>query len=346
MSSPQDSTAHDQRRDSDLEVLQSATIQNRALLTYSDTHVDILFHFGFNTADDDFVSRFGDTRFVLMGGSPDRMKLAAQLVAAKLGLREPGSSIRDPTGTLPLEISNIARSGRYSLFKAGPVICVNHNIGSSPLSVVLHEVMKLLFYAKVKNSDVHFIRLGTSGGIGIEPGTVVVSDKAVNSEMQESFRSVECGQVKMLPCHLDYQAATMIKAIADNGYGNGYARGTMPCVLGGTMGTDDFYLGQGRIDGALCSYTLEDKFRFLRKLHDLGVRNIEMEAHILSAFTHRAGIKCSIVCVTIVNRLVDDVIKASEETLKDWERRPCYLVSEFVKQAYEKYLLSTGQSVQ
>ena len=45
-----------------------------------------------------------------------------------------------------------------------------------------------------------------------------------------------------------------------------------------------------------------------------------MEAHILSAFTHRAGVKCSIVCVAIVNRLGGDLILASEKTLRTFLR--------------------------
>ena len=44
------------------------------------------------------------------------------------------------------------------------------------------------------------------------------------------------------------------------------------------MAADCFYEGQGRLDGALCQYSLEDKMRFLNRLHAEGVRNIEMES--------------------------------------------------------------------
>lgn len=48
---------------------------------------------------------------------------------------------------------------------------------------MLVETIKLLHYANAKN--VTFIRLGTSGGLGVPPGTVVISNGAVNGEVQE-----------------------------------------------------------------------------------------------------------------------------------------------------------------
>lgn len=43
---------------------------------------------------------------------------------------------------------------------------------------MLHEVIKLLYHAKCK--DVVLIRSGTCGGIGVEPGTVVITRNSVN----------------------------------------------------------------------------------------------------------------------------------------------------------------------
>jgi uridine phosphorylase len=58
------------------------------------------------------------------------------------------------------------KTDRYSMFKIGPVLCLNHGIGGPSLSIVLNEILKLLLYAEAK--DFTFFRLGTSGGIGIE----------------------------------------------------------------------------------------------------------------------------------------------------------------------------------
>ena len=124
-----------------------------------------------------------------MGGSASRMEKMAKLIQSKL---YPDSDD---------ELEDLAvKGGRYSLFKVGPVLCVNHNIGASTLSVVLHEIIKLLNHAKVAKEDVHVIRLGTSGGIGVEPGTVVVTNKVIDSVKRSLFHSSECGRVVTLPC--------------------------------------------------------------------------------------------------------------------------------------------------
>lgn len=70
-------------------------------------------------------------------------------------------------------------------------------MGAPSLSILLHELLKLITYAKCK--DVVFLRIGTSGGIGlsiflllihllikplcdagVEPGSIVVTNKAID----------------------------------------------------------------------------------------------------------------------------------------------------------------------
>ena len=58
-----------------------------------------------------------------------------------------------------------------------------HGMGGPSLSIMIIEIIKLLHYANAKN--VTFFRLGTSGGLGVPPGTVLISSGAVNGEMQE-----------------------------------------------------------------------------------------------------------------------------------------------------------------
>uniref|UniRef100_A0A1I7X8G8 PNP_UDP_1 domain-containing protein n=1 Tax=Heterorhabditis bacteriophora TaxID=37862 RepID=A0A1I7X8G8_HETBA len=60
-----------------------------------------------------------------------------------------------------------------------------HGMGSPSLSIMLVEAFKLMHHAKAH--DVKFIRLGTSGGVGVEPGTVVVSTAAMNGELEDKY---------------------------------------------------------------------------------------------------------------------------------------------------------------
>lgn len=140
---------------------------------------DFLYHFALGTTDD-LPKLFGDVKFVVMGGSASRMELFSLHLQRSLNLK-----IQKP-------VDLAVKGGRYSLFKNGPVLCVNHNIGASTLSVVLHEIFKLVHHAGC--TDVHFIRLGTSGGIGVEPGTVVIANNAVDSLKRNELHHSTCGK--------------------------------------------------------------------------------------------------------------------------------------------------------
>lgn len=70
----------------------------------------------------------------------------------------------------------------------GPVLCCSHGVGMSTMSVILHELLKLVHYAKCK--DPIFIRIGTSGGIGVDPGTVVVTHDAYNGYLRNEHEIV------------------------------------------------------------------------------------------------------------------------------------------------------------
>lgn len=57
-------------------------------------------------------------------------------------------------------------------------------------------------------------------------------------------------------------------------------------------------------------------------------------AIMLGAFTHHAGIKAAIVCVTLLNRLNGDQVTTPKAVMEEWQKRPQILVSRFIK----KYL--------
>lgn len=59
----------------------------------------------------------------------------------------------------------------------------------------------------------------------------------------------------------------------------------------GTRVTLLFVVEQGRLDGAICEYTEEEKMAFLKKAYDSGVRNLEMESLGFAAFCQHLKIK-------------------------------------------------------
>jgi uridine phosphorylase len=79
------------------------------------------------------------------------------------------------------------------------------------------------------------------------------------------------GKIIHRPAKLDRKLARELKALADP------TEDPYDTVSGKTMCTYDFYEGQGRLDGAFCEFTENDKMEYLEKLRDFGVVNIEME---------------------------------------------------------------------
>lgn len=66
----------------------------------------------------------------------------------------------------------------------------------------------------------------------------------------------------------------------------------------GHEGADElcsFCAGQGRLDGALCSFSAEEKLEYLRKAYEAGVRNIEMESTVFAAMCRVCGLKGTVV---------------------------------------------------
>lgn len=55
-------------------------------------------------------------------------------------------------------------------------------MGIPSVGILLHEIIKLMHHARVQ--DPIFFRIGTSGGIGIEGGTVIISEEAVDGQLQ------------------------------------------------------------------------------------------------------------------------------------------------------------------
>ncbi|KAL8624615.1 hypothetical protein ACOMHN_045150 [Nucella lapillus] len=272
-----------------------------------------LYHLGLSTASTDFPKTFGDVKFVCVGGTANRMAGMARHVARELNLSEDVTSLLESCGH---------KTERYSLFKAGPVLVASHGIGVPSLSVLLHELFKLLYLAGCH--DVIFLRIGTCGGVGVEEGTVVISEGALNGELRPVYTWYSLGKAIERPVVVDQDLARDLQACAKQG-------DHFPTILGKTLCADDFYEGQARLDGAVCSASPGEKERFLQQLWTLGVRNIEMESAGLLALCHAVGLKAAVACVCLVNRLEADCPQNNRQLLEEFQMRPMLLVTRFIK---------------
>jgi uridine phosphorylase len=283
---------------------------------------DFLYHISLGKNTNDLKKMFSDVKFICMGGSQKRMLQFANYIKDEIGHEL-------PPGT---KLGNISEcSDRYALYKVGPVLSVNHGIGCPSISILLHELIKLIHYAGCK--DVTFFRIGTCGGLGIDPGTIVITNEAVDGMFRPEYRQIVLGQdtIRKTKCNqkLVDELLEVGKSLQKIDH--------YEILAGKTMCAHDFYEGQGRVDGAFCDYTPENKMSFLKNCYDHGIKNIEMESLCFVGLLNHAKLKAAVVCVSLVNRLNGDQVAISHETNVKFQERPFKLVGTYIKNALNNF---------
>jgi len=290
----------------------SVQLQNENL---KNIDVDFLYHFGIDNKTTDLEKTFGDVNFVVMGGSEGRMENFAKALYNHLKDKLPNL---DPKCA---ETDLAKKGGRYVMFKIANTLILNHGMGFGSLSIALHEILKLLHYAKAKNLT--FIRMGTCGGVGQEAGTICITKTGYTQLIEPYFPYAACGKVIKLPSTACDQT---IKIFSEH-----VERAGLTFAIGNTVSTDDFYEGQGRTDGAFCHYTSEQKLDWLRELSTVhNVINFEMEACLFIASCNRAKVKSLCACAAMLNRLNGDQITSTKEVLGGYVDKLMSVVIEFV----------------
>lgn len=273
---------------------------------------DVLYHLALSTKANDLFAMFNDVKFVCLGGSPRRMEEFAFYMWQQLKHDIPAGQT----------LENIARAtDRYAMYKVGPVLSLSHGMGVPSISILLHEVMKLLHYAKC--TDVAFFRMGTSGGLGLKPGTVVITEEVLDGMFQPHFEIQILGEIVRRPVNLDdgLIKALLLCSRPDDDF---------DVVTGKTMCTSDFYEAQARLDGFICDFSEEEKVEFLKKAHSRGIRNIEMESICFAAMCRQANVRGAVVCAALVDRLRSDQIDAAPDQVKIWDKRPAVLIARYI----------------
>ncbi|KPI92853.1 Uridine phosphorylase 1 [Papilio xuthus] len=266
---------------------------------------DILYHLALGSGSHDLVEMFGDVQI-------------GQTHIPPVWLRAPRQA--------HMLVPALTRVRRHAMVRRSVVgqdlSLLHHGMGIPSVGILLHEVIKLMYHAKVR--DPVFFRIGTCGGIGYEGGTVVISEEAVDGTLKNALELTVLGKTIQRLAKLDRRLVKELKSLAD-------PEDPYDTITGKTMCTYDFYEGQGRLDGAFCDFTEADKMEYLESIHKAGVVNIEMESLAFAALTHHAGIKAAVVCVTFLDRLKGDQVLAPKEVLDEWQERPTKLVCRYIK---------------
>jgi uridine phosphorylase len=217
---------------------------------------------------------------------------------------------------------NLAHTSNFAIYRVGKILSVSHGMGNVTIDALLHVLTKLLYFAG--NTEVEYIRVGTSGGIGVKPGTVVVTKNAFMPNLAPYYTTYELDKRVDTPTALNHELVARILAAQPQDL-------PFDIVSGNSIAADDFYLGQCRYDGAMIARK-DRNYRegFFKQVHELGICNFEMESTALAAFCHQAQIPATMIAVTLVNRFEGDQITATAEQLGEYSDRSQQVVINYI----------------
>ncbi len=282
---------------------------NKLLSKSSDTY---LYNFDL-VIDKQILDNFSNAKYIFMQGSMVRAKVFATKLAAQILNIDP--EYFEPLNLLPCK--------DFCAYKIGNVLSVSHGMGNSSMLILLHTLTKLLHYAG--NTDLEYIRLGTSGGIGINPGTVVLTNTAYMPNLVPGYMVSVLDQDIIYPTEMNKDLNNLIiKAQPDDL--------DFKIALGNSIAADDFYLGQARLDGAIKPHYDESRANeYFTQVQKFNILNFEMESTSLASFCYRAEIPATMIAVTLVNRLLSDQITATPEMLSLYSDRPQHIALNYLK---------------
>lgn len=201
------------------------------------------------------------------------------------------------------------------------VLVCSHGIGLGSIDTLLHELLKALNYSGA--SGFSFIRLGTCGGLGLRPGSIVLTRQALNGD----FKPV-------LKMHVNGKAREF-RGVLDDDLRHELMTANRDVTVADTMCMETFYLSQARSDGSCFVGSDSERRAFLLDAFKNRVRNFEMESLPLAAFAALNNVPAAVLCVVLVDRLVHDTPTECEEILRRHTMKGVKFLCDFVKTKLE-----------
>ena len=149
----------------------------------------------------------------------------------------------------------------------------------------------------------------------------MITSESVDGLFRSEYRQIVLGKEQRRPTTCDQG---LVEDLLRIGKQNETHCG-VSVISGTTFCAHDFYEGQGRLDGAFCEYTVENKFDFLHLCKQNGVKNIEMESLCFLGLLNHAKIRAGVVCVTI-----------SHDFNIEFQQRKFKLVADYIKSSLNK----------
>lgn len=260
------------------------------------------------TLTKDVLSQFSGIKHVFLQGSSDRARKFACRLANTTDINQ---------------IKNLFSGSSYFGYRVDDILLVSHGMGTTSIMTLLHSLSKVLYYAG--SHDVKYIRIGTSGGIGIEPGSVVITETAYMPNLVPGYQISGLGRDVIYPTGMSYDLNQAIFNAQPKNL-------PFKVVIGNSIAADDFYLGQARFDGAIqTEYSEDDRKIYFSKLKAHNIVNFEMESTALASFCNRAEIEATMIAVTLLDRTQGDQIHATSDELAAYADRVMDVAINYIK---------------
>ncbi len=261
-----------------------------------DDKIDYLYHLGIDTSLN-LIEKFGNVTHVIIARSIEEAATCAQIFAKYI------YNIQNEE----IHIDPLYKTERFHLYKICNLLILSGGVGMPSHLICLNEVTKLLAYAKVYKPI--YFQFGPAGGIGIEPGAIIIANGVLNNKFEPYYSTIECGQEFSYHIHID---SDLIRNIHD------FNHDDFNVIFGKIIGAFDFYDEQGRTDGFLpLSYSNDDRNNFLHHAQEQGVVGVNMEAIAFAGFCNQLKIKYAVINYIVANRFVSDrvLINKTDQTI-------------------------------
>eukprot|EP01083_Nonionella_stella_P229189 811499_1 len=107
----------------------------------------------------------------------------------------------------------IGESEFFKIYKIGCILSCSHGMGITSVALFLNELIHIMQISK--NNNFELLRFGSSGGIGVEGGTLIITTHSIDPVyMQPEWVYYSCGQKIKQECIYNTQMYKRLYAIS------------------------------------------------------------------------------------------------------------------------------------
>jgi uridine phosphorylase len=266
------------------------------------------------TINNNIIKQFSNIKYVILQGSAERtLHFANQLLLQLKNI--------DP---IYCQVNNLFNGSSYVAYKVANALLVSHGMGNSSILTLLNTLKPLLHLCDNDN-NIEYIRIGTSGGVGVEAGTVILTEHSYTADLINGYPIYQNNNKIIHP-------TTMSNKINQKIINSWQSQNhKFSLIEKNTMCADDFYLSQARMDGFInLDFNKIEQKNYLQKLKENNIGNIEMESGALGYFANLHNLLATTISTTIVNRIDTDQVTITSQLVKEYSLRGQIVISNYL----------------